>query len=237
MQNVSVIIPYSGRIALLKQVIEPLLKQIKENDEVLVVNDSCDNSVAFFTQDLNIKVIDLININKSNNNLVLARNKGVLESSNNFIIFLDGDCVPCNRLVDIYRQDLENYDTVHGYVEWLEKDGTHKPDYRVSLDEIRFRKGLMLSMPVEVNSLSNIGQGGGGNFAIRKELFNSVGGFSEEFNGGFGHEDIDLLRKIQRKGKDIYYDIRACVVHQHHIRNLKGLSRNTELFKKKWNIK
>ena len=48
---------------------------------------------------------------------------------------------------------------------------------------------------------------------VRKDVFNEVGGFDEEYNNGW--EDVDLNLKVREKGYKVYYTGET-FVHHHH---------------------
>ena len=70
--------------------------------------------------------------------------------------------------------------------------------------------------------------------AIRKDLFEEVGGFEEAYQNGC--EDVDLCMKLKSRGYRIYVALESII--RHHIsvspgRNLHN-DRNTEIFRLRW---
>lgn len=55
---------------------------------------------------------------------------------------------------------------------------------------------------------------GGGCSALRREAYQSVGGFSSFFTGSSPHEDIDLGYRLSRHWKVLYVPTARCVHHQ-----------------------
>lgn len=70
--------------------------------------------------------------------------------------------------------------------------------------------------------------------AIRKETFDSIGGFDERYRNGC--EDVDLCLKLKTKGLRLYVALESVI--RHHVsvapgRNLNN-ARNTEIFRERW---
>jgi len=214
----SIIIPYSGKRRHIRLCIDALLPQMDDNDEIIVINDSIGECEL-----ANVTVIQNNECDKSHNNLVYCRNLGAKSAKNDILIFLDEDIVACSKLVETYRRLVPSHGIVCGKIEW-ETAGVIKCDYRIDTDaEI-----------VKFNDIARIGKGGGGNFAVLSSIFDDIGGFSMEYNGRWGHEDVDLFRKIQSLNKDIYYSPLAAGLHIEHDRKLQGNMENYGIFKRKW---
>jgi len=226
MNNVSIVITYSGKLKLFSRCLDSLKNQIRLGDEFIIMNDSKDDMSDFIDMySLENKGTDV-----TSNNMVLARNLGVNHATNDILIFLDEDILASEDLVDRYRETIPQFKVVCGCIVWLKQDGNVKmKDFRAGRIPDSAKKTITIA-----NFLAEEGMGGGGNFAIDKELFLSVGGFDLQYNGAWGEEDIDLFRTIIDNGYNIYYSDAAVAYHQFHVRNLKGYDRNKEIFRKKW---
>ena len=55
-----------------------------------------------------------------------------------------------------------------------------------------------------------------GNASVRRDDFDSVGGFDEAFTG-YGHEDLELGYRLQKSGVEIVYDREAINYHWHPV--------------------
>lgn len=55
---------------------------------------------------------------------------------------------------------------------------------------------------------------GGGCSALRREAYESVGGFSSFFTGSSPHEDLDLGYRLSRRWKVLYVPTARCIHHQ-----------------------
>ncbi len=100
----SIVIPLYNKEKEIYKTIESALNQKHFEFEVLIVNDgSTDNSLSV-VQSVNDPRVRLIN--KENGGVSSARNKGILEAKNEWIVFLDGDDI-------LYNNALEEYQILH----------------------------------------------------------------------------------------------------------------------------
>lgn len=79
-------------------------------------------------------------------------------------------------------------------------------------------------------------RGGGGNCIVTAGMLQSMGGFDEEYAGGFGYEETDLAVRVYQAGGSVHYITGAKVVHQWHPRSgdhFEGLTRNARRFRER----
>lgn len=91
MAKISVVVPVYNTSILLNRCIKSILCQTLIDIEIVIVNDgSSDNSLdiinEYAKEDIRIKVIS-----QSNQGLSSARNRGILESTSEYISFVDSD--------------------------------------------------------------------------------------------------------------------------------------------------
>lgn len=90
--KVSVIIPVYNRSELVKKAIDSVLSQIYKNIEIVVVNDgSTDDTLDVILDYERNYPHRMVIINQDNQGQVVARNRGISESSGKVIAFLDSD--------------------------------------------------------------------------------------------------------------------------------------------------
>lgn len=113
--KVSVIIPCYNCETFIGETLQSLKNQTYKNFEVVLVNDgSKDETLSILNKWQRESDLDIRIINQDNSGVSVARNRGVLEASGDYILFLDSD--------DIYHEDYikllvlslnnNNYDTV-----------------------------------------------------------------------------------------------------------------------------
>lgn len=130
--------------------------------------------------------------------LVHARNVGAARAKGGLYVFIDDDVfVPADyvRRYEALFSDARLM-AATGLVLVNERDdGTFKP---------------LCRMPSRAG-LSNMLRGG--NFAIRKEAWQAVGGMDEHFQGACQHEDWDLAARLEEKGLAVVWDPGPWIYH------------------------
>jgi glycosyltransferase involved in cell wall biosynthesis len=187
--KVSVIIPTHNRAAFLKEAVESVLQQSYSNLEVLVIDDGSTEDQEKFLGGF-VGAYRLIR--QEQKGVSSARNRGIHESSGEYMAFLDSD-------------DLWDKRKIQRQVERMES----LPDIFLGhTDEIWIRKG------VRVNPMKKHQKSGGSIFSkciplcmispssviVRRELFERVGLFDESLPAC---EDYDLWLRV---GKDHLVD-------------------------------
>lgn len=89
-KKISIIIPVYGVEKYIKQCLESVINQSYKNLEIIIINDGTEDDsmkiVEKYLSDKRIKVI-----NKENGGLSSARNIGMINSTGEYIYFLDSD--------------------------------------------------------------------------------------------------------------------------------------------------
>ena len=86
-KNISIVIPYKKNI-FLKRVLNEVAPYF---DDIIVIGDDFDDKHNF----KNITFIKAVNQNASQ-----SRNMGIKYSKNNYIFFLDSDCIPNKKFME-----------------------------------------------------------------------------------------------------------------------------------------
>lgn len=148
-----------------------------------------------------------------------ARNLGALaarEAGAQYIVFMDGDCVPHPGFARMHRQLAEEGAFVNGSRVLLgERLSQRVVDGGVDLSSLSPRDWLGLRLSGDVNKLSHLVQCPGlpgrrhwkfrwsgirsCNFGLWWRDLEAVNGFDETFSG-WGHEDADLVLRLHNEG-------------------------------------
>ncbi len=172
-KKISVIIPAHNE----EKYIAKTIGALNENKipfELIVVCDSCLDNTYQVAKNYgqNVYNVDFKNVSKT-------RNYGVEKSSGNILVFVDADTIVSENYFEEILKTTENYD--YGCAKWISESKTILGKY-IALVTNNYNK-------------KNIG----GNFFVKKDLFQKVGGFNENMKMG---EDTDLgdrLKKIKAR--------------------------------------
>lgn len=179
--------------------------------------------------------------------LAAARNLGVAHTAghpDDLLIFLDVDCLPTPDLIAAYQSAALAHpeDLLCGPVSYL-------PD--VELDPISpdsVERLALLSEPHPARPVPASGEmitSGDHDlfwslsFAVRRGVWDQIGGFDENFEG-YGGEDTDFAWQARSTGTGLTWVGSASAFHQYHpvssppVEHLDDILSNGRLFAKKW---
>lgn len=206
---ISVVVPAYNAQQTIGLALEGILAQSSSGDlEIIVVDDGSTDR----TPEIVRSFPQVIYTRQPNAGPAAARNRGARQAQGEFIFFTDSDCIPdpgwIARILPHF--DSDEIAAVAGSY------GIANPGSRLARcihEEILFRhQKLMPQFPKAFGSY---------NFAVRKKVFEAVGGFDTSYRFASG-EDNDLSYKILKTGK-IYFEREATVRHFHPTRLLKYL--------------
>lgn len=192
---VSVCITHFDRHHLLQQALASIKTQTYQNIEVILVDDGSTKEEShrylnLIENDFNARGWKIIR--SSNNYLGAARNLAARHASGEYLMFMDDDNVAKPFEVETFVTAALNSGA----------DVLTTPSDLIFGEEFPspFRKmthcWLPLGPDLNIASFSNCF--GDANALIRKEAFDNIGGFTEDY--GLGHEDWEFFAKISLHG-------------------------------------
>ncbi len=199
---ISVIVPAYNAQATLPDLIDAVTGQGYPGGlELIIVDDgSTDRTAEIIKRFPAVRYICQDNAGPAS-----ARNRGAREAKGDFLFFTDSDCRPRKgwvaAMMNGFRQ--EDVAVVAGSY------GIANPSSalaRVIHADIMFRHHVLMPMYP--------GAFGSYNFAVRRPVFDAVGGFNDKYRRASG-EDNDLSYKILATGGRILFLKDACVDHYH----------------------
>lgn len=167
-----------------------------------------------------------------------ARNLAAARSGSDYLIFLDGDCVPNARFVEMHRRLARPGHFVNGSRVLLGERLTQRVTAgEVDLLSLSVLDWLRLRLDGGSNKLTHLWRWPGAPFRLDEEFrwkgirscnfglwyrdFQAVNGFDETFSG-WGHEDADLVLRLHHAGcKRINGYLATEVFHLWHRENAR----------------
>ena len=232
----SIIISTYNQPDMLKLVLTALNDQSNKNFEVVIADDGSNENTAEMIKDLkntlNFKLKHVWHEDKGFRAAAI-RNKAVASSEGEYLIFLDGDCVPFSSFLNRHMELKEKGWFVRGNRTMLSKQFTHLvldnklPIYKYpkyKWIKHRFKNNLkrifpLFHFPIGLYRKSKSKDWYGVktcNLGMWRSDFELVNGFDEQFTG-WGREDADLAVRLFNNGifrKEGIYS--TCVLHLWH---------------------
>lgn len=193
-----------------------VLKSIAENDFsqdmyeiILVNNNSTDNTELECTRfQVDYPNVSFVYCVERNQGLSYARNRGIIESSNEILIYVDDDATVNKYYLSAYLNFFANNPTI-----WA-AGGPVEPVYETAEPQwmSHYTKRLITGYVNRGKKQIEYTDGsypGGGNCAFRKEVFAKIGHFNVDLgrkgNSLVGAEEKDIFDKIQNMGGRYFY--------------------------------
>jgi cellulose synthase/poly-beta-1,6-N-acetylglucosamine synthase-like glycosyltransferase len=235
--KISVIIAIYKDIEALELILDSLAKQSYPKDfEIIIAEDGEDKSVKNFIS--NLSYSNIIHTTQIDNGWQKNKslNNAINSSSGEFLIFLDGDCIPYSNFVENYSKYIQNKRVLCGRrvdlgakVSKKIRDKTYtieniEKNYlsfylEMKKDLVRhYEEGIKLSKFFfnlkYHNKTSHIL---GCNFGLNKKDIIDINGFNEDYITPAVGEDTDIEYRLVKNGCDLK-PIRnlSNVIHLHH---------------------
>jgi len=216
----SVIIPAYNEEKTIGKTLESLKKQSFRDFEIIVVDDGSKDGTAEIAKKNGAKVIK-----QKNAGPAAARNNGARNAKGEIVVFIDADCVADERWLEHMLKPFSDKE-VAGV------QGAYKSNQKslvarfTQLDiEDRYKR-----LERKADQLDWIGSYSA---AYRKNIFNELGGFDEDFPTASG-EDPEFSFKVSRKGYKLVFKNNAIVYHFHETSLLKYL--RTKFYRAYWRV-
>lgn len=213
-------------------VIDSILEQMTEDDEIIIVNDhSKKENLQMFIRFGNL--IRIVNSDKKGNR-GYNRNFGALYARNEYLLFVDGDIIFLPNAITSMRESMErgnvgavgnvvcssntipqmNLITGTDYLNLIQTDLTWEKIIKLGL--LHDHRQHYIYDKIALDSVWEYFYTA--YCAIKKNIFDEIGGFETSFVG-WGVEDDELGYRLHLRGA-LEYNQSAFAVHAPHMRNL-----------------
>lgn len=173
--------------------------------------------------------------------LAAARNAAACAAIGDKLVFLDMDCIPTPELLADYDRYLDEMDgLLMGEVMYLPGGATRGDWSTDRFAEVAVRHSDRRGPPpAGIEVCEDYRCFWSLNFAMRRDTFLGTGGFDERY-AGYGGEDTDFGKVVDKAGIPIAWIKGGLAYHQYHphhmppVHHLESVVRNAEAFEAKW---
>lgn len=229
-EDLVVVIPTRDRWSILERTLASLATQSVSGHEVVVVVDGTDQSPPPLQAD-RVLVKEWAGASA-------ARNHGANSSDRSLLLFLGDDIVPDRDLV---RRHLERHNretaatvAVLGHTDWHPEVRANRIQHWLDWSGTQFDYRLLRAQGIDD---AGFGRFYSSNVSLKRELFDAVRGFDEDFI--IYYEDIDVGWRLAQHGMVLRYEPDAVGYHLHSydwhslVRRFEGIARSERLMASK----
>jgi len=228
-QPISAIIPTVGRPEMLRRCLDSLAKQTVPVSEVLVVHCGDDVETRELTEDPCWREagIDVRYFHHPERNCAQQRNFAIAQAKFDNLLLIDDDIEVEAQWVEELFTPIWSDAKVGATMGRLVNQPLSRPTffwrlYRMLLHGRArgFEPGKLIGaalpngFPTTAAAPVSCEWIGGGISALRREAFESVGGFASFFTGSSPGEDLDLGYRLSRHWRVLYVPAARCIHHQ-----------------------
>jgi glycosyltransferase involved in cell wall biosynthesis len=206
---ISVIIPIYNAEKTLEKCLHAIFNSRYQNFEVLVVDDGSKDNSLKIANSFPCNILKL----KHNQGASVARNWGAKNTKGDILLFIDSDIVIKSDTLTQFVDSLKSYPAVFGI--YSQKPGV---DGLLSLYQ-NFYAHKSIKETKELTSMFYSYCA-----AIKKEIFDKVGGFDESWVRAT-FEDVEFGIRVTEKGHQIYLNKDIRVIHYNNY-TIRGFIKN-----------
>ncbi|MBF0539607.1 MAG: glycosyltransferase [Nitrospirae bacterium] len=210
--RVSVIIPAYNAQSTIVRCVEGVLGQVFDRGdyEVIVVDDGSGDATVELLAGLPIRLY-----RQPNRGPASARNHGAREASGDILLFTDSDCVCDQAWIQEMIRPFDNPDIaavkgVYGSGSLLTVAGNTQESLTSRFAQVEFEERYeILKKAASIDMIDTYCA------AIKREVFEAIGGFDEGFSSA-NNEDTDLSYRLSIAGHRMVFNPNAIVHHLNH---------------------
>jgi GT2 family glycosyltransferase len=202
--RVSVVIPTHNGAATLAACLESLQASTRAPDEIIVVDDASTDDTAAIAARGGCRVIRL----DENIGAACAKNRGAGEATGDVLFFTDDDVIVARATLEQLAQNFADA-RVAGVVGLL--------DAKIPFDDFASNfKNLWMRFTYERLPRERIGVFYTSIAAMRRDVFQALGGFDENYRGASIAEDTEFGQRAWSAGHWLRLDPRVTATHCKH---------------------
>lgn len=249
--DASLIISVYNKILELELVLAGISRQTYKRFEIIIADDGSEIDMKQFIENYKnnfqneLKYIWHEDKGFRKNRIL---NEAIKASSSDYLIFIDGDCIPHNSFIQAHIEESEkncvlcgsrvmlseSYSTALS-TKFIQMGKLERLNFRLLADAIR-GKASRLEESIKSGFLKNINQRKisrilGSNYSVEKSLLEEINGFDERYEGPGLGEDSDIEFRLGLLGVK-FKSVRnyAILYHLYHQKTIE-LTENWRIFK------
>lgn len=235
----SIIIPIYNKKEYTQKCLESIFEFGSANPfEIIVVDNNSTDGSAEYIKSLGKEIVQI----RNNKNLGFAKacNQGARVAKGEYVLFLNNDTVVTKGWADVLVKELDADKTLAVVgSKLLYPDGTVQ-HAGVVFDDRKWPHHIYKKESADaayVNKQRKFQALTGACMLVRKDMFDRVGGFDEQYVNGL--EDLDLCLKIKELGFGILYCPESVVYHHESVSAGRSNfdEKNVKLFYSRWKDK
>jgi glycosyltransferase involved in cell wall biosynthesis len=242
--RISVIVTTYNRPDALKKVLDGLLHQTRLPDEIIIADDGSGDETRIMLQTyLKHSQIGVKHVWQKDKGFRLAeiRNKAILQSNSEYLIFLDGDCIPEQHFIEDHLSLAQKGFFFQGKRVIISQNATINFSFHDTNSIWRLLKHAVTSTVSNSHHIirlpffpsyttAKLSGIRGCNMGFFKDDLLSINGFNQEFKG-WGREDSEIVVRMYKLGiKRKEHPFRAICYHLWHKENQRHeLEQNDQL--------
>ncbi|RLB93168.1 MAG: glycosyl transferase family 2 [Deltaproteobacteria bacterium] len=245
--KISVVITTYNRVDALKKVLDGLLSQSRLPEEIIIADDGSDTLTKNMLQPyLNQPDIRIMHVWQKDSGFRAARirNMAIAESSGEYLILLDGDCVPEQHFIQDHRDLAQKGYFFQGkrviVSQSVERGFNHKIcNSKTTLMIHALKKEIsnchhIFRIPFFPSyTISRLSGVRSCNMGLFKDDIRAVNGFNHDFEG-WGREDSELVVRLFKYGlKRKENPFKAICFHLWHHENQRNCLENNDMILQK----
>jgi GT2 family glycosyltransferase len=232
---VSIVVPVYGKLALTRQCLEGIRRTAGHvPHEVIVVDDCSDDGTREYLRAAESRGELLAVLNEENSGFGRSCNLGAKIARGDHLVFLNNDTIPLPGWLDALVDELETDAGVGAvgslllYPSWQVQHAGIAFD--TSSRSFHVHRGAPMEAP-EVARAADVPAVTGACLAVRRELFETLGGFSAAYR--MYVEDVDLCLAVWHAGLRVRYRPDSVLVHLENA-SIESVPRRDELVREGW---
>jgi GT2 family glycosyltransferase len=148
-----------------------------------------------------------------------ARNIGARQSDSEWLVFIDSDCKIPEDYFEVILGAISRDDAAHCYIGRLSSSGSHRLGRYEELEHTFALSRYLYHENGKTFSKVCVGA----NMAVRRDVFDRVGGFDELLGSA---EDREFGARLYLNGYRIEYLERFCIEHEYHPSLVRAIKRH-----------